>query len=707
MVPELARVEVLAPAPSPLDPRRADDHRGEGVVGELPFVLDRRLHLGLLGGFRVERPQGVAMVTNWHRNSAKTLLKLLAISSRHALHREQVMDILWPDSGFKSALNNLAKALHAARHTLEPDLPLRASSAYLRTSDEMVALDPERVVVDADRFERLAEDAFRRRDLTSFELALGSYRGELLPEDRYEDWCVERRGYLAELRTRLLIGLADAQEGRGDMEEAASTLDEVLRQDPTREAVHRQLMRLYAELGRPAQGVRQFHRCEEALRRELGLEPGGDTIALYHDLMTRRLQRRAPAAEHQVEPPSVGQAEVLPNPARDQPFVGREQLLQLLYGQLDRRARDASGMILLAGEAGVGKTRLLEELATEARRRGVAVLWGGVGPHAGSFFYGPIAVGLENFAAGRSDVERGILAQRYPVLARIVPSLGGTRGPLREGAGGDPQIADLVTATVQLLTELGRRQPVLIVMGDLEEADPVSIDLVPYLRQLALDRRWLLAATVRSGRTPSGAGLQRRVEVADRDRSCLTIEVPCLSREQCDKLALALLGCEVGDQILGQIYRQSGGNPMFVQELVKQIRSNRDAVAALVDASGELPVLGVPARVRALVTASLSLMDPGLRRVLELMAAAGSDGVSLTDLRAAAGALEPPLSYPALLDALDLALAAQLLEERDGGYGFRHLFMRSTLYEGLSHHRLDQLLSAFRAGRAGWSAPTR
>ena len=99
--------------------------------------------------------------------------------------------------------------------------------------------------------------------------ACSAYGGELRPEDRYEIWCSERRTALEELHIRLLLGMAQVLERRGSYREAANRLRDVLRQDPTREAVHRKLMRLYARMGMPDQAVRQFHICEDVLRRKL------------------------------------------------------------------------------------------------------------------------------------------------------------------------------------------------------------------------------------------------------------------------------------------------------------------------------------------------------------------------------------------------------------------------------------------------------
>ena len=256
--------------------------------GTVPLV-----HVRLLGGFSVERADLGRAVSDWPRRSAKTLTKLLAVQPGHVLHREQVIDILWSGVDAESALNSFGKALHAARRALEPELPRRRESAYLCLTDAMLALNSDHVIVDMDQFGELAEDALRRREIGAYEAALAAYGGELLPEDRYENWCAEPRGAMTELRIRVLLGLAEVLERSGAYNEAADGLRDVLQHDPTREAVHRQLMRLYAQMGTPDQAVRQFHACEAVMRQRTWPGPSaGDHLSLPGDT-GRRLRARA------------------------------------------------------------------------------------------------------------------------------------------------------------------------------------------------------------------------------------------------------------------------------------------------------------------------------------------------------------------------------------------------------------------------------
>ncbi len=250
------------------------------------------LRVMLLGGFRVERGTVPISDFDWQRRPAKQLTKLLATSPSHALHKEQVLDTLWPNLDVEFARNSLAKALHAARRALEPERLPRRDSAYLHVRDDMIMLDTDHVVIDADEFERHAQRAIRMATAAAYDEALATYRGELLPEDLYEDWPSQRRHFLAELNLRLLVGLAQALERRGDDIEAVSHLCTALERDPTREDVHRRLMHLYRKMGARGLAIRQYEICRAALRREFNQTPDWETAALYEDLLGDRVQQR-------------------------------------------------------------------------------------------------------------------------------------------------------------------------------------------------------------------------------------------------------------------------------------------------------------------------------------------------------------------------------------------------------------------------------
>jgi DNA-binding SARP family transcriptional activator len=657
----------------------------------------------VLGGFRVERAGVAQPIAGWQRRTAKTLTKLLATHPRHTLHREQILEILWPTVDVESARNSFGKALHAARRAFEPELLPRESSAYLRLTDSMVALDTENVAIDADQFQHSAETALDRGDVAAYESALAAYGGELLPEDRYEDWCTERRDFLAGLHRRLLFELAETLEERGAFSASADRLREVLQEDPTREDVHRSLMLLYARVGSRDQAVRQFQVCRAVLRRELGLVPEKATLALYQDVIADRIPIRAGASQTGAK--LVGSFRSPAEKTHETPCIGRGPVLALLRQRFARAAGGEGRLILLSGEPGVGKTRLTEELAADARERGAAVLWGGSGAHANHFAYGPFAVAVEDYVAARPDAERDELARRYPTLAHLVPSLGlRTQLPPVTERPGDDQLF-FVGAITRLLIDLAQLRPVVLVLGDLHELNRSSLELLQYLAHLAVQRRWLIVGTFREEDVNARSELWRMIAATTRENLCLHVEIQSLARRDCDQLVRAMLpGGDVDNALLHHVYRRTLGNPLFVEDLVRvmQERGEITLINGRWRAAPSRPAC-VPARVRTQVAMRIALMDESLRRVLTLAAAAGGTELSLTELRTGAAALQPPVSDATLFDALDRALEIRILEERNGAYVFRHPLVRSALYEDLSPHRRTQLHAAI--GRPTADAP--
>ncbi len=610
------------------------------------------LNIRLLGGFRVERADAQWPVSSWQRRSAKTLTKLLATYPRHALHREQVVEILWPDVDLPSALNSFGKALYAARRAFEPDLLPRQSSSYLCLTDSMLALNTDVVSIDADRFQALAENALKLGDVDSYETALAAYSGELLPEDRYEDWCAERRDFLEDLQIRLLVALAESLENEGAIGASIERFREVLQHDPAREDVHRRLMVLYAESGSRDQAVRQFQWCEDVLRRDLGLAPEGATLALHEEVLENRIPRRL----HVREPAATVSG---PRPARSPeptPFVDREPLLRLLRQRLAAAEAGHGSTVLLAGEAGVGKTRLAAEFSAEAARRGATVLSAGSGAHATRLPYAPFAVALDGHASGALDHER----------------------------------------VVRVLSELADERPVVLVLGDLQDFSRSSLDLLEHLAHLAGRRRWLILSTIRDEDLRARGDTWRAIGQMTLEGLCQLIEVRRLERSACDDLVHALLpGARVDAAVLTQIAERTLGNPLFVEELVRELLERGE----LLPARGRWrlasqPSVQAPMRVRTLVAVRMAAMPACARSVLALAAAAPVPEVRLELLRAGAAALDPPLSDAALFDGLDRALESHLLDEREGRYAFRHPLVRAALLEDLPLHRRERLHAA-------------
>ena len=174
------------------------------------------LAIQLLGGFHVRVLGKLVADTQWPRRQAKQLVKLLALTPKHQLHRQQLIDAIFPDLNTESGAANLHKVIHLARHALEPSLTSGTKSQFIMTHDQHVQLHaPGELWIDVEKFERLAEGAMRSCDASDYEQALELYRGDLLTEDPYADWCAPKRDQLRAIREQLLMRLGRAYTVQG------------------------------------------------------------------------------------------------------------------------------------------------------------------------------------------------------------------------------------------------------------------------------------------------------------------------------------------------------------------------------------------------------------------------------------------------------------------------------------------------------------
>src|SRR5215210_8003403 len=285
------------------------DQRGQPTLqgGGTPETL----RAWLLGGFRISVGSRSIGEGEWRLKKAGSLLKLLALAPAHRLHREQAMDLLWPDLDPKAALNNLHYALHVARRTLEPSAPAGAASGYLHLRGESLALSPEGPVwVDVEAFEQAASTARHSLEPAAYRAAIDLYSGELLPQDRYEAWAEQRRAELRGLYLSLLVEVTALYEERKEFGEAIEALGRVVAEDPTHEGAHVGLMRLHALSGRRTEALRQYERLREVLFREFGTEPEVAATGLQQEI-------RAGTFPHSDSPPAdiLSQGEEALSPA--------------------------------------------------------------------------------------------------------------------------------------------------------------------------------------------------------------------------------------------------------------------------------------------------------------------------------------------------------------------------------------------------------
>ena len=299
----------------------------------------------------------------WHLRKAQSLLKLLAMAEGHRLHREQAMELLWPDLHPEAALNNLHYALRVARRALEP--PALASSApsrYLRLRSEQLTLCPDSPLwVDVEAFEEAAATARHALEPAAYRAAIELYSGELLPQDRYEVWAEERRAQLRGAYLSLLLELARLYEEREELGEAIEAFQRVVTEEPGQEEAHAGLMRLYTLCGRRREALLQYEVLRDALSRELGAEPGANTRRLHEEIRAGSLPVAPPLPSSAGRPPEEPADSSRHNlPATLTSFVGREREIVEI-----KRALSMTRLLSLTGAGGAGKTRLAQEVARD------------------------------------------------------------------------------------------------------------------------------------------------------------------------------------------------------------------------------------------------------------------------------------------------------------------------------------------------------
>ncbi|WP_225802975.1 BTAD domain-containing putative transcriptional regulator [Streptomyces sp. NK15101] len=683
---------------------RQDDDVRQNEDGAPPL-----LRLRLLGGFRAERDGGPALPGRWPRPSAQTLVKLLAVVPGHSLHRGQVQEICWPNATPQAAVGSLRVALHAARHALEPEIAPRAASSYLVSDGALLRLDPRRVWIDADEAEALSREALNGvligkgkdsggsvpvRSGDALTAALDAYGGELLPEDRYAPWAEQRRSELSSLRLRVLLALAELRLADGSYEEASGAARQVLATAPAEERAHRLLMTACLEQGLHAQVVRQYEQCRDALAEELGIAPGPETERL------RRLAVRSSPGPR-VRPEGTVTGAPLPSAvqaATSGTLHGREELLRTIV------TTTHVPVVLLSGEAGIGKTRLAAQAAARLAESGATVLWGAAHDAEGHMPYGPFVEALHGWLTRRPQAHRTRVASLCPELVPLLPSLhqvAGGASPTPPGARGvdaPDERARLFHGVERLLTEIGGDGGVVVVLDDLQAADAGTHHLLVRLARRLSEAgdgfpcRFLV--TLRDDEPLPEADLLRVDELV-RAGLAARFAVPRLGRK--DALALARevrapLGPGGDERDLDRVWRLSLGNPLFTVELARAGTAHQGEERS-----------GAPEGVRQLVARRLLRLEPRARRMAEVVAAAGGTAPLAEVLDIARDGLHPPMSTAEAIAALEGTVAASLLAEQQivvggrsvTGLAFRHPLLRLTCYELLSRLRSLSLHAAW------------
>lgn len=334
-----------------------------------PFTIQ------LFGGLFLK--QGDQTITRFRTQKTALLLAYLSFRLNTTHSREELIELLWPDSDLEAGRTSLRTALASLRRQIEP--PGVPENSVLLADRNYIRLNPEIVYTDVAAFEE-AIKAARKSDIPGergqrLREAVSLYQGPLLP-GFYDDWALRERERLEQLFLSALRELAQALEGTGDLPGAIDALHRVVNTDPLQEEAQSELMRLYAASGQIMDARRQYAELKRILQRELGASPAAETQALAESLFSEPRPHTviARAPEGQAEPPSPSPPRLPAAPLPDAPEVSSPPRLPLIltrfFGRDEEIARlenwlrtGETRLITLTGPGGSGKTRLAVELA--------------------------------------------------------------------------------------------------------------------------------------------------------------------------------------------------------------------------------------------------------------------------------------------------------------------------------------------------------
>ena len=622
-----------------------------------------------LGGERIE-----------HRlpgRQGPLVLALLAVTRERPVTRDELIGALWPDRPPADPDEALSALLSKVRQALGRDvLTGRRELALALPADAEIDVEQAHAAAERSRDALAAGDPTAAWEAASAAVAIVG-RGFLPGHDA--PWVHERRVELANLHLRTLevqaqAGLALGGAHADGAERAAA---ELVREAPLREAGHRLLMEALAARGEVAEALAAYERLRVVLRDELGTTPGEAARAVHERLLTG--EAAAPAAPAERLPEKLAQSLA-------SPWVGRHATLRRLKEAARHAAAGETELALVAGEGGIGKTRLVAELAERMPR--FEVLYGRCDEEE-LFAFGPWIDMLRPRLARLPDAELEELLRGAPELSRLLPEIH-DRLPglaaLPAAGNAETQRRQLFAAVVAVVRGLAARAPVLMIVDDLHWADRSSLVLARHLAREPRLGPVLLVGTYRDTEMRPGHPLGELLAELARGR-----EPARLRLEGMDEREVAeLIGEEAGDGAVAAIHAETGGNPFFAKQLARNLEESGEARE-------------VPDGVRDVIMARVGRLPGEAGRVLGIAALIGRD-FDLELLEPVAG-----LSEDALLDLLDAAVRGALLVEvasTPGRYSFAHALWRTTLEAELSatrrarlHLRIGEAIEALHGAR--------
>lgn len=646
-----------------------------------PHATDQLvLAVQLLGGFRLL--YGEHSLTPLHSDRQQALLAYLLLNLGAPQPRARITAILWPDSSEARAHSSLRNLLHQVRQSLPP---LENFLTITPHSVEWIRQPP--FTLDVDDFKaalRLAEDETSpAKEMAALERAIAHYRGDLLPEC-YDDWIAPhrtrlQRQYLTALER--LVELCDQQLDYGHGIDYAWRLQQA---DPLAEEAYQHLIRLYALTGNRSEAIRCYTLCASLLERELGVQPDTVTQELHDRLL------RAPVVQEKSMLAATAQQSA-------SSLIGRRDEWQQMLKIWHTTTTGVAQILLLSGEAGIGKTHLTSAFVQWTQRLGHTVASAQCYPAEGTLAYAPIISWLRA-APLRMQWEKldGVwLAEVARLLPEAVPA--SLRQRAHEPAGESWQRTRLFDALVHAV--LQQAEPLLLVLDDLQWCDRETLEWLHYLLRVQPRAPLLVVATLRTGELSADTYVATWLLELRKMARLVEIELASLARSDAVTLAHQTAGRPLSPQEETAIYTSSEGNPLFIVETVRA-----GLIAADADGKSTAGMPALPPRIKAVLEARLTTLSPLARTIVEGAAVIGrafghellADAISSDET--------------ALVAALDELWRRRILKVHEQlesaiSYDFSHEKLREVAYLGLSptqrsywHRRVGEALTKGAAG---------
>ncbi len=554
------------------------------------------LRVFVLGRFEVEQGHRVIGSENWRSGKARSLFKIMLNRRGYQISRQEASELLWPELDQDRAANNLNQAVFSLRRTLEPGLLRAGQSMYLKTESTRIQLNPGQILwVDQDEFKRLSHQAQLSGDVELYEQATELYAGDYLPEDLYEDWSVYRRETLRQEWIELVLKMASLYQAHGQDEKYQQSLHRILESDFSHEESLQKLMQALAESGRREEALTLYRNFNSKLKARLNVEPLRETIQLHQEIASGKFNQRAGSGGLRAgssgtgpikdlsqfretamsfQPVSGSHVRTLPLAARQEieqlkpPEVIARKIEQAAWQNTLKDALSGQGCLtLVAGEAGVGKSYLLDRLGQQARLAGFDVFQAQCYPEQSESPLAPISNLLQQALDRMDDQDcKEFFSFCHPAIFSLLPGMGHRtdNSPEINGGNGLPLVFAAIT---QALVWLARRRPIVLVLDELNCLTGPAVRLLQHLLTHNSLRRLVILAALRTVAPPArSVELNRLLNWAAEARQPF-LRMARFDKNELQQLLTVQLGHPVAAGLLTTCFNAGQGNARLTVEL--------------------------------------------------------------------------------------------------------------------------------------------